>query len=160
MGRIHAKPTIWLLLSNGIMLGLCIVSAAHLVQLVGDGDGEKIAAFICLFVLIALLTGLQAHGTFFEGTWSSAIAGLLFGAIAFLLGLAALMSWFEATPSAAAGFAAFACAINLKRNTANVTPPAAGTCAVCGYDLRATPGRCPECGHVPEASDTARQRAG
>lgn len=34
-----------------------------------------------------------------------------------------------------------------------------GRCAVCGYDLRASPERCPECGAVPEAIPRTAERA-
>lgn len=55
-------------------------------------------------------------------------------------------TWAAQAPHWAAALAAAAPALWLRRHDPRRRP---GHCTACGYDLRATPQQCPECGHRP-----------
>jgi hypothetical protein len=80
------------------------------------------------------------NGFFFGGAGSVRVVLVPLSAVAGVLALLPIAS--------------FACAIRRLRRQRRRAD--AGECAACGYDLRATPERCPECGAVRGGGGSAR----
>jgi hypothetical protein len=64
-------------------------------------------------------------------------------------------SWFAVLATGALPGGRLALAIRARRRVAQDT----SRCRKCGYDLRATPDRCPECGAVPTTTTTTKKPA-
>jgi hypothetical protein len=74
-----------------------------------------------------------------RGGWFTFVVGIGHGGVA-----VPIPYWLPTLPALAIAF--FAVRALVRRN-----PNSPGLCPRCGYDLRATPDRCPECGAAPAA---------
>ena len=111
-----------------------VLLAAVILRAFPDGRGGRIACWLvfaatCVLwasLIVPLPDGVQTGG---RPEWLRRLSGVAMLPVGIGLGAAMLYR---------------------RHRHASGPPTAPGLCRSCGYDLRASPERCPECGTVPE----------
>ena len=88
-----------------------------------------------------------------DGSFNPAVPYHLFGVrVPHQLGSSAVALALLSIPVTGVATLVFLGSPALERRSTRRQNPRAGLCVRCGYDLRATPGRCPECGAEPKGA--------